>query len=90
MIDRAVPRVVPNFPITLAMEEPGQATTFGLIADISGKGACALTFSDLDVGAIVHCSLRFPKEAESLEVSGRVVWLTRSARRPFRFGRDGS
>ena len=70
---RTVPRVKPRLPVTLALVEPGQNETFGLIADISKRGACVLTFAKLTIGATVRCALNFPRKLEPLGIDTKIA-----------------
>ena len=51
MAQRLTPRIVPPNPISVAVERKGgPLVAYGLIADISGNGACVWTDGHLEVG----------------------------------------
>ena len=57
---RLTPRIVPPNPISVSVERKGGALiAYGLIADISGNGACVWTDSHLEVGATLRFRISF-------------------------------
>ena len=80
MHERAV-RVVPRQAITVAIEGPRRARSYGLVANISEGGACVLTDASLPLGEDLTLAMSFFREAQVVPVAGRVVWSsdTRSA-----------
>ncbi|MCG6922099.1 MAG: PilZ domain-containing protein [Acidobacteria bacterium] len=75
MAKRLTPRIVPPSPITVAVERKGgPLVAYGLIADISGNGACVWTDAHLDVGATLRFRISFAQPAEIHELVGSVVW----------------
>jgi hypothetical protein len=72
---RLTPRIVPPNPISVAVERKGGALiAYGLIADISGNGACVWTDSHLEVGATLRFRISFAQPPEIHELVGSVVW----------------
>jgi Tfp pilus assembly protein PilZ len=86
MIERGVRRVVPRLPVTLAVEQEGMARAFGVVANISEKGACLLTDGSFPVGTSLICALSFPREPQPFRASGRVVWAKPEPSRLVRCG----
>ena len=73
MQERAV-RVVPQRAITVTIETPPRAPSYGVVANISEGGACLLTDSILPLGETVSVELAFFREPEIVPAAGRVVW----------------
>lgn len=72
---RLTPRIVPPHPITIAIEdEAGRPLAYGVIADISGSGACVWADADLGVGTTLGFRISFAQPPEVHEVVGVVVW----------------
>jgi hypothetical protein len=72
---RLTPRIVPNSPITVAIQDDyGQPVAYGVIADISGTGSCVWTDSPLTVGMTLTFRVSFAQPAEIHELIGVVVW----------------
>jgi hypothetical protein len=75
MAQRLTPRILPPSPITVAVEQKeGPPVAYGVIADISGKGACVWTDAHLDVGATMAFRISFAQPPEIHQLVGRVVW----------------
>lgn len=75
MAQRLTPRIVPPSPITVAVErEGGPLVAYGVIADISGNGACVWTDAHLDVGATMRFRISFASPPEIHELVGAVIW----------------
>jgi hypothetical protein len=76
MAERRTPRIVPPAPITVAIEETdGPLVAYGVIADISGNGACVWTDAHLCVGATLDFRMSFANPPEVHELAGSVVWV---------------
>ena len=72
---RLTPRIVPPSPITVAIEDDaGSAVAYGVIADISGSGACVWTDAALAVGTTLSFRISFAQPPDVYEVIGVVVW----------------
>jgi Tfp pilus assembly protein PilZ len=72
---RVTARIVPPSPITVAIEDDtGDSVAYGVIADISGNGACVWTDADLAVGATLLLRISFAEPPDVHEVVGEVVW----------------
>jgi hypothetical protein len=72
---RLTPRIVPPSPITLAIEDDtGEAVAYGVIADISGGGACVWTDALLTVGQTLSFRISFAEPPDVHELVGVVVW----------------
>lgn len=72
---RLTPRIVPPSPITVAIEDDaGFAVAYGVIADISGNGACVWTDAALAVGTTLSFRISFAQPPDVHEVVGVVVW----------------
>jgi hypothetical protein len=72
---RLSPRIVPPWPITVAIEEDcGPVLAYGIIADISGSGARVWTYVHVAVGAALQFRISFAAPPEVHEVVGAVVW----------------
>jgi Tfp pilus assembly protein PilZ len=72
---RVTARIVPPSPITVAIEDDiGNSVAYGVIADISGSGACVWTDADLAVGTTLFLRISFAEPPDVHEVVGEVVW----------------
>jgi hypothetical protein len=79
---RLTPRIVPPSPITLAIEDDsGESVAYGVIADISGAGACIWTDAALTVGQTLSFRISFPEPPDVHELVGVIVW-TEPSREP--------
>ncbi len=75
MVQRLTPRIVPPSPISVAVEKKGgPLVAYGLIADISGNGACVWTEGHLEVGSTLRFRISFADPPEIHELVGAVVW----------------
>ena len=75
MSHRLTPRIVPPDPITVAVEKNGGALlSYGVIADISSRGACVWTETHLGVGATLRFRISFAEPPEVHDLVGTVVW----------------
>jgi hypothetical protein len=75
MSQRLTPRIVPPSPITVAIERSnGAVLAYGVVADISGTGACVWTDEHLDVGATLRFRISFAQPPEVHDLVGAVVW----------------
>jgi len=75
MTQRLTPRIVPPSPITVSVEQKdGPPVAYGVVADISGTGACVWTDAHLAVGATMGFRISFAEPPEIHELVGRVVW----------------
>ena len=75
MAQRITPRIVPPSPISVAVEQDGGSLlAYGLIADISGNGACVWTDAHLEVGSRLRFRISFAQPPEIHELVGTVVW----------------
>lgn len=75
MAQRITPRIVPPSPISVAVEDQGgPVLAYGLIADISGNGACVWTDAHLEVGSRLRFRISFADPPEIHELVGTVVW----------------
>ncbi len=76
MAERHSPRIVPPAPITVAIEEDdGPLVAYGVIADISGSGACVWTDAHLAVGSTLRFRISFAHPPEVHEMAGAIVWV---------------
>ena len=76
MAERRSPRIVPPAPITVAIEEDeGPLVAYGVIADISGSGACVWTDAHLAIGTNLRFRISFAHPPEVHEMAGAVVWV---------------
>lgn len=73
MRERGAVRVVPKSAVTVAIEH-GLAQAYGVVANISEKGACVWTDGSFEPGASLLVRLSFPHEPQPIELPGRVVW----------------
>jgi hypothetical protein len=71
---RLTPRIVPPSPITVAIEHTDEPAAYGVIADISGSGACVWTDAALTVGQSLSFRISFAGSPDVHEVVGVVVW----------------
>jgi Tfp pilus assembly protein PilZ len=74
MRERGAVRVVPRRAITVVIENQGLPLAYGVVANISANGACVWTNGRFEVGQKVELRLSFPREPETFETSGYVVW----------------
>lgn len=76
MAERRSPRIVPPAPITVAIEQDdGSELAYGVIADISGSGACVWTDAHLAIGTNLRFRISFAQPPEVHEMAGAVVWV---------------
>lgn len=79
MSHRLSPRIVPPSPITVAIEEDGgHVLAYGVIADISGTGACVWTDVQIAVGSTLRFRISFAQPPEVHELVGSIVWTRES------------
>jgi hypothetical protein len=79
MSQRLTPRIVPPDPITVAIERNnGAVVAYGVVADISGTGACVWTDQHLDIGSTLRFRISFAQPPEVHELVGTVVWDRRA------------
>jgi len=71
---RLTPRIIPPGPITVAVERTGGAAAYGVVADISGSGACVWTDAALEVGHSLSFRVSFVGSPDVHELVGIVVW----------------
>lgn len=71
-------RVVPQQAITVAIDSPRQARSYGLVANISDGGACLLTDASIPLGESLTLELSFFREPQVVPAAGRVVWSSGS------------
>jgi Tfp pilus assembly protein PilZ len=74
MLERNVRRVVPAKPVTVAFENPKRPVAYGVVANISVRGGCVLTAASFDVGEEILLTLSFPRELETIETPGHIIW----------------
>jgi hypothetical protein len=74
MRERRATRVIPKSPVTVAIEAAVAERDFGVVANISGFGACVWSDGTFGVGAAIVLQLSFMQEPRPLQVAGRVVW----------------
>lgn len=74
MRERGAVRVVPRRAITVVIENRGLPLAYGVVANISADGACVWTNGRFEVGEEVELRLSFPREPETFETTGYVVW----------------
>jgi Tfp pilus assembly protein PilZ len=74
MRERGAVRVVPRRAITIVIENQGLPLAYGVVANISNDGACVWTNGRFEVGARVDLRLSFPREPQTFEATGHVVW----------------
>ena len=81
MIERSVLRVVPQSPVTISVRTEGGLLAFGVVANISPRGACLFGDMGFEPGTPLQFTLSFPREGQPVEAPGRVVWV-----QPYRDG----
>ena len=75
MSQRLTPRIVPPDPITVAVERNGgPPLSYGVVADISSRGACVWTETHLEVGSTLRFRISFAQPPEVHALVGTVVW----------------
>ncbi len=75
MIHRDSPRIVPPNPIAVAVEKKNSLVlAYGVISDISSRGACVCAETHLDVGATLRFRISFAQPPEVHDLVGTVVW----------------
>lgn len=74
MRERGAVRVVPRRAITVVIENQGLPLAYGVVANISANGACVWTNGRFEVGEQVELRLSFPREPETFETTGHIVW----------------
>ena len=82
MVERSAPRVVPQSPVTVSVRTEGGLLAFGVVANISPRGACLFGDIGFEPGTPLQFTLSFPREGQPVEAPGRVVWA-----QPYRGGR---
>ena len=75
MFERSTVRVNPRTPVRVEIGRPGNATSLGVISNISDQGACVVTDGKFPVGESVVLHLVFSPEEQPLQAAGRVVWI---------------
>lgn len=73
MRERGAVRVVPKSAVTVAIDQ-GLALAYGVVANISEKGACIWTSGSFKPGENLLVRLSFPNEPQPVQLLGRVVW----------------
>lgn len=71
------PRFLPLSTIGVRLHAPphtDRRPVFGIISNMSETGTCIITNLSLPVGAVVGLAIANGREAETLQVSARVVW----------------
>lgn len=73
---RMTPRIVPCRPFTVAIEDDaGSPVVYGVVADISGGGACVWTERSLVVGSTLSFRISFADPYPDVhDLVGIVVW----------------
>jgi hypothetical protein len=72
---RRQPRVVPAFPLSLAIRDSrGLCVGYGVVANVSQGGACVWTDGLLTGGGRLSFTLSFSHSDEVHEIEGTVVW----------------
>ena len=82
-------RVIPRSPITVAIDEQGVPSAYGVVANISETGACVWTYVRLEMGRRVHLRLSFGRGSRPLDAEGVVIWggpLTEPDTKTLRYG----
>ncbi len=74
MLQRGVVRIVPRIPVTIAIQEGGASSAYGVVANISVAGACIWTDAGLEEGRVVTLRLSFPRASQTIDAEGVVVW----------------
>lgn len=74
MHERGAVRVVPRKAVTVVIENRGLPLAYGVVANISANGACVWTNGRFEVGEKVELRLSFPREPETFETTGHIVW----------------
>src|SRR5262245_39595591 len=72
---RRAARVVPPEPVTVTLEN-SHGVAYGIIANISETGACVRTDLAFAPGEELLVGLNFPREAQPVSATGRVVWAS--------------
>lgn len=75
MSKRRSRRIAPPCPITVAIEERcGRAVAYGVVTQISARGACIWTDTLLEPGTTLWFRISFAFPPEVHELVGRIVW----------------
>ncbi len=74
MRQRNAVRIVPRSPITVALQDGGVPSAYGVVANISVTGACICTDAGLDTGRPVDLQLSIPRGSHLIDAQGVVVW----------------
>src|SRR5258708_5066450 len=74
MGDRHARRVVPAKPVTVAIENLKRPPAYGVVANISVRGGCVLSAATFNVGEEIVLPLSFPREPETIETPGHIIW----------------
>jgi Tfp pilus assembly protein PilZ len=74
MQQRDAVRVTPRSAVTVAIENQGYPMAYGVVANISERGACLWTNGKFAIGESLVLRLSFPHEPQPLQAAGRVVW----------------
>jgi Tfp pilus assembly protein PilZ len=71
---RRFPRRIPRSTLTVALETGEGPGGEGVVANISGGGACVCTEAAFTVGDSLVLRIRFTDEPLPISATGRVVW----------------
>jgi len=74
MRDRADPRFVPSRSVTVAFEGRDKPRAYGVVANLSGGGACVWTDARLEAGQLVTLAVSFARASRPIPAEARVVW----------------
>jgi len=74
MRERGGVRVVPRRAVTVAIGEQGVSPAYGVVANISERGACVWTNGSFKPGDSLILQLSFPHEPQPIQLPGRVIW----------------
>jgi Tfp pilus assembly protein PilZ len=83
---RRARRITPANPVTVAIENGRGPVSYGVVADISERGACVWTDGSFGVGDEVVVQLRFSQEPVAVPATGSVVWRGGSSKGTVRYG----
>ena len=75
MVERSALRVAPHSPVTISVRTEGGLLAFGVVANISPRGACLFGDIGFEPGTPLQFTLSFPREGQPVEAPGRVVWV---------------
>jgi Transglycosylase SLT domain/PilZ domain len=71
---RALPRLAPRNTMVLALHDPRQLPSYGIVNDISELGASIVNDVPLETGRAVRVQIRFNDRRGFFEIEARVVW----------------